>query len=439
MEQINLSGSLDHNLRCAANLEYIEGSCMSTDELKALAHTYNNAIKSKKVKGDEIKLVNNRQFLLSELNNRFKSCKGNQLCWLKQDFIQNTRDFDPQDFFRPDGTDGKIDWLSDLNIDEVMDQLEKEFEDFLFIGAVPIDFHEINYLGIAKINFTKIMKEGHPQKNETMMEYNLRKFYYKNILLIQEINKFNNKNNTKSFYEFFTFVNDLKHFNPKDLQSLISKFDKQFNSSNYDSEFVKSVNKTYPNLSKDLYDEIITIMNKKYPIKRIGLIPNLDEHWKGGSHWVSLFANLETGQIYFFDSYGIEPDNRIRAYVKLIAEWKYKTDTGKKYTSIEDITAKKFMNDKLNSLEQKYDIRWNNRRNQYKGSECGVYSINFINKLLNGDKFEDIIEKVIPDDNVNKCREIYFNNQNINNKSFPLISLGGKITIDQTNKNYICE
>ena len=39
-------GALSHNMRCAANLEYIEGSCLSIDELKALAVTYNNAVKS---------------------------------------------------------------------------------------------------------------------------------------------------------------------------------------------------------------------------------------------------------------------------------------------------------------------------------------------------------------------------------------------------------
>ena len=37
--------------------------------------------------------------------------------------------------------------------------------------------------------------------------------------------------------------------------------------------------------------------------KKIGMVINLDEHWKRGSHWVGLYANIDKSQIYFFDSY----------------------------------------------------------------------------------------------------------------------------------------
>jgi hypothetical protein len=433
-------GALDHNLRCAANLEYIEGSCLNIDELKALAITYNNAIKSKKIKGVEIKLINNKEVMINELDNRFKSCKGKQLCWLKQNFIAATKDFDPEDFFRPYGTDNKRDWLSDLNINQVMNQMEKKFEDFLFIGAVPIDFYEIDYQNIAKINFNEIMKDGYKEKNHMMFEYNLKLFYYKNILLIQEISKFNKKNNKTPFYDIFNFLKDMKKTFDNDLLDLMNKFNNQFNDNNYDPVFVKMIRSQYKNLPQDFTNEIIKMKNKKYPITKIACVPNLDTHDKGGSHWVAFFADLVDGRIYFYDSYGVRPVKRIREYIKKIAEWKYKEDTGKTLNiDANDYMKKNNNNEDIpNELEKKYDIRYSQIRNQFKNSECGVYSMNFIIRLLHKTKFDDIIGKAVPDDTINKCREVYFENQNINDENFTIEDDGKKLKIKKTN-GYICE
>ena len=35
-----------------------------------------------------------------------------------------------------------------------------------------------------------------------------------------------------------------------------------------------------------------------------------------GSHWVSFFTNLETGDINYFDSYGYKPPNEVIKLVK---------------------------------------------------------------------------------------------------------------------------
>ena len=430
-------GSLDHNLRCAANLEHVEGSCLSLDELKALAYTYNSALKKKEVEGEIIKVVNNKETMISELNLRFKKCNGKQLCWLKQDFIEKTKDFDPNDFFRPNGTDGKTDWLSDLNIDLVMNQIEKKFEDYLYIGSVPIDFHEINFLNIAKMDFDQIMKNGDHDKNADMVEYNLRKFYYKNMLLILEINKFRKKINKTPFYDFKDFSYDYKKYPKNELEKILKDFESQFKTPKYDSGLIEMVQMNFKNLASEFTDKIMEIRNKTYPIKQIGMVPNTDEHYKGGQHWISLYANLETGQIYYFDSYGTRPNKRIRTYIKKIAEWKYKIDTGKSIDIPEDQYLKGDAKPK-NEVEQKYDIRYSEIRNQFKSSECGVYSMNFIIRLLHKTKFEDIIKETIPDDTINKCREVYFNNQDINNEKFTIVDDGKKLKIKR-GKGYICE
>jgi len=415
-------GAIPHNERCASNREYNDGSCLSLDELKAIAITYNNAIKKNKIKGNEIQISDSKKNLIIDINERFKKCNGDQLCWLKQEVIEKTNDFEIEDFFRPDGTDGKTEWLSDLNIDEVMAQEEKKFNDFLFLGSVPIDFYEINYNKIKDINFDDILKNGNIKKNEMIRKYNIKQLYYENILLFNDISKFLG---WKKFYDLKNFKKDIQNYSLDKLKKILNDFDKQFVAPKYSDGFINTVKNQYPNLTNDLTNKIMNILNKEYPIKKIGIVPNLDEHWKGGSHWIALYANLETGDIYYYDSYGYRPNARMRKYVKLIAEWKYKKDTGK----ILNIPEEEYMkgDDKeKNEIEKNYDIRYSQIRNQYKGSECGVYSMNFIIRLLNGTKFDEISTTQLPDDMVNRCREIYFNNQKI---------VDGKIK----GNGYICE
>jgi hypothetical protein len=320
-----------------------------------------------------------------------------------------------------------------------MIQMEKKFDDFFFIGAVPIDFNEDvpNYKWITKIDFNDLMINGHPKKNEMMREYNLKNFYFDNILFFNEINKFLGK---KGFYELFDFESDIKKYTENKFKQILIKFNDQFITPKYDIGFINSIKSKFLNdIPNNLIGKILEILNKKYPIKRIGIVPNLDEHWKGGSHWVSLFANLETGQIYYYDSYGYRPNKRIRTYVKLIAEWKYKNDTGNKL----DINVEEYMkgNQKpKNTIENKYDIQYNQLRNQFKGSECGVYSMNFIIRLLHGVNFDEIAKNKILDDTINKCRERYFYNQDIKTsvEEFNIINTGKGIKIKRGN-GYICD
>jgi len=120
---------------------------------------------------------------------------------------------------------------------------------------------------------------------------------------------------------------------------------------------------------------------------KIGVVFNLDEHDQPGSHWVSLFGNLKDGQVYFFDSYGIRPEKRIRTLMRRLANF---SQTG---LGIKDVK-----------------VDYNKTRHQYENSECGVYSINFITRMLKGDTFEQICDNKVGDRQVNKCRSVYFGN-----------------------------
>ena len=405
-------GALNHNLRCAANAEYTDGSCLSVDQLKLIAHLYNKAIDKNKIKSEKINIDNsNKSYLLQQLDEKLKDCNNDQRCWLKKKFNNSNEALNMDEIFRPMGTEGKTEWLSTENIDDVMEQMEKKFPDYLFLGATPMDFEEINYNEIAKLDFYDIMKNGEKLKNEMMVQYELKKFYTKNFQLVEKFNQFRGRQNKYPFREFYKDVIET----PNDqMQTALQKF---------------------PNGS-NLYNELLGIKNKKYPIKTIGLVPNLDNHDQSGSHWVAVYANLETGQIYYFDSYGYRPEKRIREFAKRIAEWKYKKDTGK----VININADEYMKKEgpSNELEKKYDIRYSQIRNQYKNSECGVYSMNFIIRLLHGTKFDKIISQKVPDDTINECREVYFNNQNITLENYAIEDDGRRIKIKKT-AGYICE
>lgn len=165
--------------------------------------------------------------------------------------------------------------------------------------------------------------------------------------------------------------------------------------------------------------------NNKY---KIGLVINLDEHYKSGSHWVGLFFNLKEYQIYYFDSVGKPPIKRIKLFInKIIKYFYYKKFNN--HLHINNLLDKltKFIKNKntadelnkyniiYNNIISNIDIKYNNIQHQYKNSECGVYSINFIIRIINGESFNDIITNPTSDDEINKYREVYFRNVKIKN------------------------
>jgi len=154
------------------------------------------------------------------------------------------------------------------------------------------------------------------------------------------------------------------------------------------------------------YDFSKSVKEKK---TKLGLVFNLDEHWQPGSHWNALYADLDKNQIYFFDSYGKGPVKRVRNLVKRISQFCYNKDICKKNvcSEINDSDSYMMPNEK-NRIEKKINVDYNHSRHQYKDSECGVYSINFILRLLKGDTFEDISNTKVLDNDINKCRDDYF-------------------------------
>jgi len=143
---------------------------------------------------------------------------------------------------------------------------------------------------------------------------------------------------------------------------------------------------------------------------KLGLVINLDEHWQRGSHWVGLYADLKNNKIYYFDSYGIRPKKKIRAFVKKIALWCYNNINHFEKTSPSYVvdTESQFMMDTNNKYEKIIEVKYNKKRHQYKNSECGVYSVNFILRMLGGETFNNICNNITNDDTINEFRKQYF-------------------------------
>jgi hypothetical protein len=120
---------------------------------------------------------------------------------------------------------------------------------------------------------------------------------------------------------------------------------------------------------------------------RIGMVVNLDTHDKDGSHWVAFYSNLKSKEIYFFDSFAKQPGERIQKF------------------------GDKFLNEFSGGGNSKQNnIIYNKIRHQFSNSECGVYSMNFIIRLLQGESFNDITGNITKDTDMNACRKSYFRN-----------------------------
>jgi hypothetical protein len=262
-------------------------TCLSDDVLFQLKEMWNHrhpdAIISTKNPFD---IWNTLQFYMSNVCNK-------ESCWLKQGFTDGKMLKEIEKSFAPKSPDSwkanPNEWLSSVDIMNVMKQYEETYSCFNFIGPSPIDYdtHHIN-----------------------------------GECVWQELCEFNLKNEIKN------------------------------------------------------------------GITKIGIIFNLDPHYKSGSHWVSLFINIKKSDIFYFDSAGEPIPNQIKKLVDKI------TNQGK------------ILQNPIHfNFDQNHPIE-----HQMKNTECGVYSLFFIIYML-----EDAINgrhlktKIYRDKHMEKYRNVFFN------------------------------
>lgn len=102
--------------------------------------------------------IKNRSKLIKDIKYAFKKrndCNHNiDICILKN---KSTFDKYILDSFKPLRPKGKNTWLSTIDINDVMKQYEKKYTNFIFMGAVPIDFDYI-YDEFSNINLKQLCK-----------------------------------------------------------------------------------------------------------------------------------------------------------------------------------------------------------------------------------------------------------------------------------------
>jgi hypothetical protein len=123
---------------------------------------------------------------------------------------------------------------------------------------------------------------------------------------------------------------------------------------------------------------------------KIGVVFNLDPHYKGGSHWVSLYINIKRGQIFYFDSAGDPIPRQIMKFVKMVQKQGAELTTGKKIVF---------------KFDQNYPVE-----HQYGNTECGIYSLYFIVHMLEDKHTAEYFKThIMKDQYMEKFRKVYFN------------------------------
>ncbi len=280
---------------CAPHNRKNRFSCFTKDSLLKIARAWNQNQKHQP-SGKKIKIQKNmsKPKLWQEINSRLNNTCEGEWCWVKQSFVQSLSDEELDNTFRPstprDWYQSKKEWLSTLDIENVMKQYEYRYPEFYFIGPVPIDFDYKLSMGSC---------------------------------VVDELCKIN-------------------------LNSII-----------------------------------------RDKIKKIGIVFNLDRHDQSGSHWVAMYIDLKKKKIYYWDSYGEPAPKEVDILAKRIQE------QGKK-------------------KKMKFDYLVNKIRHQYQNSECGVYCMYFITKLLQGKSFEEVTQQKVKDHDMNMKRG-YFYSPNCDN------------------------
>ena len=189
----------------------------------------------------------------------------------------------------------------------------------------------------------------------------------------------------------------------------ILKVIKQYEQSNPEFEFIgptfidfASYDETTDGqcVEKDLCNFDLNAYIKKGKTK-IGIIFNLDKHDQSGSHWVSMFVDIEQRFIFYFNSTGEKIPKEIMQLVNKITE-------------------------QSNTIFTKgFKTHYNNLEHQRENTECGMYSLFFIISLLTGsiggdnshllqnetDKVNFFTKKRIPDNDMENLRIKYFINK----------------------------
>jgi|688.fasta_scaffold233316_2 hypothetical protein len=157
----------DKDMKCAPSKKFEHGSCIPLNILVEMANAYNADNPNNKIvlstTHETVNPEKYKKYLVKQFKTKLTKCT-NQSCWTKQPFMKRLNNKIQDDIrnntLRPKGPETKSTWLNTTHIDTGMKQYENKYKDFLFLGAVPIDFDDIPDYGIKDLNLKKLMESG---------------------------------------------------------------------------------------------------------------------------------------------------------------------------------------------------------------------------------------------------------------------------------------
>lgn len=123
-------------------------------------------------------------------------------------------------------------------------------------------------------------------------------------------------------------------------------------------------------------------------IEKISIVYNTDEYGESGQHWICVYIdisknNLQIPCIYFFDSYGDKPPQRVNEFANNVIQ------QGK-------------------TVNIPFQYTYNDKQHQSSGGECGVYCLHFITYMLGGGNFKHYVDKKKDETYMNKFRSYFY-------------------------------
>ncbi len=151
-------------MKCSPDPEKNEFSCYSNDDLFKLKDRWNMRHPDNKINSNVPKEI------WATLQSYLSSVCNKESCWLKQNFMPTKDAKELLDSFAPKSPDewkkNPTEWLSSVDILNVMKQYEKAYKCFEFLGPSPIDYDEKELNGetvwpeISNFNLESQIKSG---------------------------------------------------------------------------------------------------------------------------------------------------------------------------------------------------------------------------------------------------------------------------------------
>ena len=118
----------------------------------------------------------------------------------------------------------------------------------------------------------------------------------------------------------------------------------------------------------------------------LAFVFNHDTHEQGGSHWVALYATLDPKSsrrgVFYYDSMGRPPKPEVQQFM-----------------------------DRLKDRYAIGEISYNKKRQQFKGTECGMFAMSFLISTLEAPpslSYKQVVDTIGNDDNVNLLRDALY-------------------------------